>query len=222
MKKRGRKKKLILISSCVLLSIIIIFIILNLFLRKPFPIERSEEELLKIFPQDFIKNYQFKVYQGGIIPSFSSITLCNSVYLKPSDLKNEVYTKKLIIHETVHLYQVRKGFFRCVHNGASSLIHQFRAFLLHGSRGYAYFYPLDASNNIFSPKGDYNPEQEAEIIEDYYYLNYLEGNQTLISCYRCDDYSNKKTCYTCSSYYSKEEIINSLKSHYKKIMEKYS
>ena len=202
--------------------------LLNVLLRKEVPLEEKQrQELLKLFPSELVNS--INIYKGGVVPWGAPKATCGKIYYdKTSYSGKEFLTNPLsissltsLVHETTHQYQYKKGFLSCVKSGASSILHQFRAFLLHGSRNYAYLYPLNTDNNIFSPKGYYNPEQEAEIVEDYYYLKLLDGNESLISCYSCEDYSNKDTCYSCSSFNSKEEILQILETHYQDIMEKY-
>tara|TARA_Y100000034_G_C6885657_1_gene406634 strand:+ start:739 stop:1398 length:660 start_codon:yes stop_codon:yes gene_type:complete len=218
---KKKTKKIILISLSAAASIIILLIILNIILRDIQPKDNYKSELLKIFPEEFT-NTNFKIYKGGIIPTFSSITLCKSIYFKPSDIKDINKTNRLLIHEATHLYQVKKGFSKCISNGASSLFHQFRVYLSHGSRGYAYLYPLNPDNNIFSPKSYYNPEQEASMVEDYYYLKFQEGNVSYTNCYKCLDYVDRSTCDACSEFHSKDKIISELEVKYNNIIKKYS
>jgi|SRR3989344_6201372 len=197
---KKRRKKIIIIISLVILSLIFLLIVLNLVLRKSFNPESYENDLSKLFGEGFLNDYSIKIYEKGIFQTFSSLTICNSIYLKKPSLLDETDLSLLLVHESTHVYQAKKV--GCIRNSFSSLFHQFKAFLSTGSRGNAYFYLLKQPDN-------YNPEQEATIIEDYYYLKFLEGNESYIYCLDCQ-------------YYEKGELVNSLEEKYLKIIEKYN
>jgi len=197
MVKRKKAKRYLKIIGFVILGLTILLLILNLMLRISIDEELYKNNLLNIYPEEFVNS--INIYQRGIVPTFSSITLCNSIYLKKREMRGNDFIH-LIVHEATHSYQ-GNNFLKCIKNSYLSLYHQFKSFLIKGSRNYAYIYSLENNN--------YNPEQEAEIVADYYYLKFLNGNETIIACYSCENYS-------------KEEIIDLLESKYQSILEKYS
>ena len=46
--------------------------------------ELYKNNLLNIYPEEFVNS--INIYQRGIVPTFSSITLCNSIYLKKREM----------------------------------------------------------------------------------------------------------------------------------------
>ncbi|MBM3231967.1 hypothetical protein FJZ21_01150 [Candidatus Pacearchaeota archaeon] len=192
MKRKLSKTWIILIS---LIGLIFFLVILNIILREKMEIENYEQNIKNIFGENFIRDYNVKFYSKGIFQTFSSITVCNSIYLKNPSKLTDNSLKSLIIHESTHIYQNKEE--GCVKNSLSSLYHQFKAFITKGSRGHAYLYSLDSES--------YNPEQEASIIEDYHYLKYLDGSKENILCTSCENYE-------------KEEVIILLEEKYKKIV----
>lgn len=216
--KKKRVKKIIFIVLIAVTLIILMFSVLNLLLREPFLIEDYREEMLKVFPEDLV-NSDIKFYEGGILSIVTSKTICNSVYFNKKNINEDIEKKRTIIHETAHLYQAQGvSCFEWIVNGAWL---QIITATKHGSRNYAYIYTLNPDNNLYYSKGVYNIEQEAGIIEDYYYLKFLDGNESSILCYGCDDYEDKNTCHSCSHYHSREEIISKLEEKYKEIIKKY-
>lgn len=197
MKKRKIKtKKALFIALIVILIIILfLFIILNIILRKEIQLKNNDINTLeKIFPREHLEN--IKIYEKGLFSIGSTKAICKSIYFEDPYSDESI---SLLVHETVHTYQA-KTLTRCIKMSVSSLYNQFIAFLKYGSRNFAYYYSID--------KISYNPEQEAAIIEDYFYLKFLNRDISNIYCSDCQDYK-------------KEEVIKNLETIVKKILKKY-
>ena len=204
--KKKRIKRFLLTIFLIIILIIVLFFIINNILRKEVSISNNQiENLNKIFPNEHINN--IKLYKGGLFSIGSTKVICKSIYFENSDLGTYFFEDQdsneslvLLVHETTHTYQARTPI-KCIKMTFSSLYNQFFAYLKHGSRNFAYYYNISEEN--------YNPEQEASIIEDYFFLKLMNGNIIQTSCYDCD-------------VYEKEELVNILEIKKSKILEKYN
>lgn len=202
--KKKRIKKIILIIILITIILIIVFFIVNAFLREKVILkEKDLDELKKIFPENRLSD--IKVYKKGLISIGVSKTFCKSIYINvkdsPNFLKDENYNNDilLLVHETTHTYQ-SKTIPLCIKTGISSIYNNLISYLRYGSRHYAYVYNLSEEN--------YNPEQEASIIEDYFYLNFQNGDSSYIICGDCSNISDY-------------ELIKYLELKKSSILEKY-
>ena len=167
------------------------------------------------------------VYQDGIAAIGASKALCKNIYLRSKSLTyydgfgdlGESYKRATLVHEFVHTYQ-GKTIYGCVDLGVSSLYHQFMSYLRYGSRSYAYVYSPNLSHNVFkeNAKDGYNVEQEASIVEDYFFVYYLNESVSHTNCYDC----NRTKCYSCTDLHSKEFIVEWLEKESQRILQKYA
>jgi hypothetical protein len=205
-KFKNRFLRILSIIIIILLVLILLTIILNLILRKEVAISNNQiENLKKIFPKEHIEN--IKLFKGGLFSIGSTKVICKSIYFEDSGLGSYFFNNPesnesivLLVHETAHTYQAIT-LDKCIKMISSSLYNQFIAYLKYGSRNYAYYY------NIKSEK-DFNPEEEASIIEDYFNLKYMDGDISGISCIDCKNYE-------------KQELIKRLEIRAKDILNKY-
>lgn len=181
-KIKRTKKYAIIIGVCLLIGISIATLS-NISLRKEWHLnEEQERKLLKVFPEDHLKKIRF--YEGGILAIGSTKVVCNAVYINQrtsySFFENQTSPTSitLLVHETTHTWQNRKG---CLTNSIEALESQFQAYLLQGDRNYAYVYSLNTT------LAELNPEQEATVIEDYYWLVFENGSISETYCYDCKE-----------------------------------
>lgn len=223
MKKKSEQKskkisKILRFILLGLLILIMLLVVLNSILRKPLQISEENYKALKtIFPEEHIN--KIKIYQGGLISVGSTRTLCNAIYFPSysSFAQNQSSKEsiRLLVHEAVHTYQSESS---CARTLFSSLYSQLRAGIKYNNRNYAYYYPLDLECNLYNSEGGgyLNAEQEATIIEDYFYIKYQNGSKSGIFCYDC----NGTNYFSCGNY-SKDFLIDKLGNLTSEILGKY-
>ncbi|PIN93897.1 hypothetical protein COU54_01210 [Candidatus Pacearchaeota archaeon CG10_big_fil_rev_8_21_14_0_10_31_24] len=225
-KKKRQIIKILAYITLFLILLLILLIFINILLRNEILLTSYQKDSLKnIFPQNHIESVRF--YEGGLLSIGSTKTICKSIYILPNEKGKHIINNPeseeailLIVHEVTHTFQ-GKRIDSCIKMSLSSLYAQFRAFLKYGSRNYAYYYPLNLSFDIFNRKYFYNPEQEASIIEDYYYLKFLDGNLSNTNCYDCSKNSSGDiSCFSCDNY-SKKYVLDNLENISLDILDKY-
>jgi len=187
--------------------LLLLFLVsLNIRMRERIYLDDFQKNvLLNFFSEEHIDSIKF--YRGGMVSLGSTRVLCNNIYFNPRTssyfFEDNISSDSLsfLVHETTHTFQSRKS---CLSVVVSSLSNQLFAYFKHGSRNYAYLYSINESLENF------NVEQEASLVEDYFQLSFADENQTIyINCLNCDNYTS-------------EELFFIFKERFNEIILKYS
>lgn len=163
----------------------------NNFNIKSEPLKFTEAEL-KILDEVFgnsIDLNKVKLRLGGILSWGSTKVIGNIIYINKFSsfikLRGKAYSNSLLVHETVHVWQYHRiG----IKYALKSIYDQFRGFLKTGSRGAAYKYSLEPNKKLV----DYGIEQQAQIIQDYWFIKKFKSMQSAkLNCKNLDSNSEK-------------------------------
>ncbi len=131
----------------------------------------NEISLLKSVFGDSIDYSKVKVYSGGIWSYKSTRTVGNNIYFEPQyefeKNRNLTYIKSILIHEFTHIWQYQNFGWKYAFG---SMFDQLVSFLFSGERIGAYQYELKENKKLT----DYGFEQQAQIIQDYWLIEYCD------------------------------------------------
>lgn len=179
-KKRNRLwlKRSLIIIGCIYLAISF-SVIMNELTREKIILDEHQFNSLKyFFSAEHIGNVSF--YKGGLFSIGASKALCNSVYINPRANpyfalnESSAMSIGLLIHETMHTWQARKGCLRMI---TLSLGAEYWSFFSTGEIANAYYYSISQSK--------FNMEQEANIPRDLFLI--LNEDSFIIHCTDCQE-----------------------------------
>lgn len=201
-----------LITKTILITIIIfgigwlILFIISHIIAEPIKISEEQENILKsIYGENILNGTKFYAIRSLLIEIPPSHVFFDKVYLnwywqyeqKSENFNLNYRATMTLIHEMMHVYQIKKNLIK---TAASSSISLIKSFLSTGSKNSAYQYSLNQEN--------YNVEQEAQLITDYYGL--ILFNEDIY----------KRCCLECTKM-SLEEIKTKLKEKTRIFLEEY-
>lgn len=125
---------------------------------------QEERTLLNSFYDGSIDTSRIRVVETRI--ANAPTTLGNQIRVEPGKSFTTGHGKAILVHEAMHVWQYQTKGTRYI---SCSIYHQIEAAAETGTRNAAYYgYQLDDQRSI----DDYPAEQQAQIVEDYYSLNY--------------------------------------------------
>lgn len=140
-------------------------------MKKEIKLNEKELSLLQSVFGDSIDYSKVKIYSGGIWSYKSTRTVGNSIYFQ-EDYEFEkhrdlTYIRSILIHEFVHIWQYQNFGWKYAFG---SMFDQLISFIFTGKRIGAYQYKLEENKKLTG----YGFEQQAQIIQDYWLIEYCD------------------------------------------------
>lgn len=143
--------------------------------------DEEKEQLRKIFVGSLdLEAVRLKIGDIGVFgASGAPFTHCNTIYIPktylPDPLDEANYKsalRDLLAHEAVHVWQYQRGGANYM---SESLFHQCRGIINGNNRGWAYDFERAFTEG--KSWAEYNPEQQAELIEQSFYQGLFDNSE---------------------------------------------
>lgn len=172
-------------------------------MKKEIKLNEKELTILQSVFGNSIDYSKVKIYSGGIWSYKSTRTVGNSIYFQEDyefeKYRDLTYIRSILIHEFVHIWQYQNFGWKYAFG---SLFDQLISFIFTGERNGAYRYTLEENKKLI----DYGFEQQAQIIQDYWLIEYC-------------DYIHTARMF-CKNFEVNEKIFNIYRLLYKEIFKK--